>query len=724
MDLSRYRALLHSFSRGGGTQDEEASDLDSTQVVVHESRRADRPSDEEIALQFALESSFSALSSADNKADWAPRDKYDVSPSAGRSRCVLGTKDAEDPYASMIRRSETSNRKARSSLVASATFDSSSVRASDERRRDERAIRPSQSEVCHRKARSSKYRPVDAPEERDIHQCPSEATDSKARSSSYREVILTDERPTQLGPREASGRKGSSTRTYEETTDVVLQSRSEIRDIKKGGTSSVDGIPTIRQTQSEACDRNKRSSGKAVRSKERDNAISWNSSEATDWKGHARSSSYRSADDRDYSLYQSQSEAATKGASRQSKSTRKSRVVLPTVSFDRSSSRRQIDRDDVGVAGKHKSSRESAKRMELLEVAQTNAYELENEISVEKGFAGIIGSIGVAPSKVVIKDADDRTSGNNRKVTSALRHHQIRAHQSKSGAALDRQRSGARASGNDKASLGVDTHHSQSVECQLGENSPTSKPKGRRPKAPKVMITVTSNLPILHESDRYDGDSVAAVSPRSEQSSNTASEESASPSKEQHLNLFGHGKRWTCIALFMALLGTIFSILSRRSTEFATLSTPVEIAPIYNPVTATGMLRMEICYNETFTGHADCDEIWLRSEDIDDSVFEIARLFLNMGTVFGVFFTLLLTSSVYWESINLRPIGVGFVVAYFLQSFSMLFFDTDICAEHSCKVGSGCVCCIFACFGWIGACIATAKMDAFKIKGPASKTAT
>ena len=146
------------------------------------------------------------------------------------------------------------------------------------------------------------------------------------------------------------------------------------------------------------------------------------------------------------------------------------------------------------------------------------------------------------------------------------------------------------------------------------------------------------------------------------------------------------------------------------------LGDPIQIAPIYEPVFSTGMLRVEICYNETFAGQQGCDVIPLSSVDINDTVFELSRLFLTLGNFFGCFFTLVLTSSIVWESINLRPIGFGFMFTYFLQSFSMLFFDTEICNESNCRVGAGCIYCIVTCLRWILACIATAKMEAFKVK--------
>lgn len=46
----------------------------------------------------------------------------------------------------------------------------------------------------------------------------------------------------------------------------------------------------------------------------------------------------------------------------------------------------------------------------------------------------------------------------------------------------------------------------------------------------------------------------------------------------------------------------------------------------------------------------------------------------------------------------------------------MIFFDAEICKTHKCTVGPGCFMCIGASCCWVLACLATAKMEAFKIR--------
>ena len=186
--------------------------------------------------------------------------------------------------------------------------------------------------------------------------------------------------------------------------------------------------------------------------------------------------------------------------------------------------------------------------------------------------------------------------------------------------------------------------------------------------------------------------------------------------ERKHLSWFGHGKLWTGLALFFAWTGCLFAVLSRLSTKFVHLEKPFDVSPQYMPVQAIGMIRMEICLNSTMMNDSRCSIIRLSPDEIDDSVFNLSRTLLGLATLFGVALTLMFTTSVYWESINLKPIGIGFLITYFFQSFSMLFFDTDLCSQYSCKMGPGGVLCIVASFCWMAACVGTAKMDSFKLR--------
>ena len=187
--------------------------------------------------------------------------------------------------------------------------------------------------------------------------------------------------------------------------------------------------------------------------------------------------------------------------------------------------------------------------------------------------------------------------------------------------------------------------------------------------------------------------------------------------KKQHFRWFGHGKLWTCIALAFAWVGCIFAIISRLSTNFVNLKHGFEVSPLYEPVTSVGMIRMVLCSNETMTGdHLGCQIIRLSPEEINDNMFEVSRALLTLATALGVLLATVLSTSVYWETINLRPVGFGFLLTYFFQSFSMLFFDTKLCNDYTCTMGTGGILCILASFCWIGTCIACAKMDSFKVR--------
>jgi hypothetical protein len=183
---------------------------------------------------------------------------------------------------------------------------------------------------------------------------------------------------------------------------------------------------------------------------------------------------------------------------------------------------------------------------------------------------------------------------------------------------------------------------------------------------------------------------------------------------KQHLRWFGHGKPWTLIAILVSWAGVLLSAYSRNSLQFVTLDEPFLIDSNFDYLDSIGMIRIQVCYNETVVGKNGCQVIDLSPDIVDDSRFEAARGLLTLGLWFGIFFATVLSSAIYWESINLRPIGFGLLFTYFCQSCAMIFFDTELCAKYTCRPGAGCIYCIVASFCWITACGATAKMDAIK----------
>lgn len=75
-----------------------------------------------------------------------------------------------------------------------------------------------------------------------------------------------------------------------------------------------------------------------------------------------------------------------------------------------------------------------------------------------------------------------------------------------------------------------------------------------------------------------------------------------------------------------------------------------------------------------------------------------------------------MTGAIFWQSINLKPVGFGFLIAYFMQSFTFLFYDSGMCETYKCHIASGTVHSIVASFCWLFACISTARMDSHKYR--------
>mmetsp|Transcript_8153 Transcript_8153/g.10650 ORF Transcript_8153/g.10650 Transcript_8153/m.10650 type:complete len:504 (-) Transcript_8153:105-1616(-) len=184
--------------------------------------------------------------------------------------------------------------------------------------------------------------------------------------------------------------------------------------------------------------------------------------------------------------------------------------------------------------------------------------------------------------------------------------------------------------------------------------------------------------------------------------------------KKVHFRCCGHGIFWTTLAIAAGIAGSYSSIVSHRSTDFVTLNKPILIAPIYEEVTSLGLFEMEVCTDQNATNHYACTNFELAPENLEDPIFQASRLFISLGAFFGTLVTAFLALSLFWESINLKPICIGYLLAYFLQSFTMLFFDSIICSDLGCKMGRGGTFCIGAAVCWIVACVAVTRMDNFK----------
>jgi hypothetical protein len=186
---------------------------------------------------------------------------------------------------------------------------------------------------------------------------------------------------------------------------------------------------------------------------------------------------------------------------------------------------------------------------------------------------------------------------------------------------------------------------------------------------------------------------------------------SSKKEEEKHISLFGHGRLWTLLAIMFSWSGFAFAFFSRSSTEFVTMDIPIYVDPVFDTVSEIGLINLRLCYNESFIDRSGCTIHELGSDDVNDRMFQISRSLIFVAILFGGFLSSCLSASVCWSSINLRPIGVGYLITYFLQSFSFLFFDSDLCAEHQCHLGRGCLFSIVASICWLASGIAASRMD-------------
>ena len=236
------------------------------------------------------------------------------------------------------------------------------------------------------------------------------------------------------------------------------------------------------------------------------------------------------------------------------------------------------------------------------------------------------------------------------------------------------------------------------------------------------------------------------------------------PPSHPHFQWFSHGLIWTCMAITFGWLGVGLSIAARQSPAFVLLKEPMYLDPRFEKIHAVGMIKIELCFNET---HLDIleelsDDLQLEarpqnrmfdlplteldshdfnkandfaadviddatipciihrltSDDVhDDGMYTMSVATAFLAIVFGGFVTICLTFSAFWKTINLRPIGAGYLIAYFLQSFTLMIFDSNLCKDNmGCSISQGGTLSAIASVCWIISCAACARMDRRKFK--------
>jgi hypothetical protein len=236
------------------------------------------------------------------------------------------------------------------------------------------------------------------------------------------------------------------------------------------------------------------------------------------------------------------------------------------------------------------------------------------------------------------------------------------------------------------------------------------------------------------------------------------------PPSHPHFQWCAHGLVWTCMAITFGWVGVGLSFAARQSTGFVQLKEPMYLDPRYEKISAVGMIQLELCFNET---HLDileelndddqleaqpgnrmfdlpltdikshdykqandfvadviddatipCIVHRLTSDDVhDDAMYTMSVSTAFLAMVFGGFVTICLTFSAFWKTINLRPIGAGYLIAYFLQSFTFLIFDSNLCKDNmGCSMSRGGTLSAIASVCWIISCATCARMDSRKFR--------
>lgn len=242
----------------------------------------------------------------------------------------------------------------------------------------------------------------------------------------------------------------------------------------------------------------------------------------------------------------------------------------------------------------------------------------------------------------------------------------------------------------------------ESSTSTVSETSESSSDEARRlPQSPRRYLSKDRILKLLEIQNLYE---------------KLNSKYSEGEITDEHIQLFAHGKFWTCLGVITAWFGMIFGVLARWDPAFVTVDSPIYIDASFLEVHEVGMINFMLCYNVTYTGMSGCASHRLEAAETNDTMFQVARSMAFLAIFLGSFLAVFMAASTFWKSINMRPIGVGLLITYFLQSFTFLLFDSNLCSDHKCNAASGTAYSIVASLCWITACIAALRMNAVKTR--------
>ena len=259
--------------------------------------------------------------------------------------------------------------------------------------------------------------------------------------------------------------------------------------------------------------------------------------------------------------------------------------------------------------------------------------------------------------------------------------------------------------------------------------------QSRQPAEPTTMILYSNTFDSiegvddlsteLDSSDSSYDDGVVGVVPRQSTPTSMSHGKSKETRKtksielldeETHFMWTAHGKFWTFAGIALAWTAFACAYQARNTTSFVTVESPIYVDANFEEAFEVGMIKFRLCLNMTSTGRTECSIHDLDGSTVSDKMFQVARSMASLAMLLGGFLATWITSAMFWSTINLVPIGAGFLATYFCQSLTFLLFESELCSVHKCHIARGSTYSIIGCLCWILAAVSSARMDAVKYK--------
>jgi len=203
--------------------------------------------------------------------------------------------------------------------------------------------------------------------------------------------------------------------------------------------------------------------------------------------------------------------------------------------------------------------------------------------------------------------------------------------------------------------------------------------------------------------------------------------------KKEHLNAkqkkccepFPRGKKRTILSILFALIGLIFTFLTRSTTAFVNLNHAISFGSIFDDINHLGLIEMDLCSNDNNQTKLEvshlgsevntrCSRVRIDSYIEQDTLWILPTISIKWVMFISPIFFAILLLTTFAARISITPLFIGLLITYFCQVATLLVLGSTICKTYSCSNAQGMNYSIISSVGWFLSCIFVIMMSTGK----------